>query len=173
MSIAGILSSGLASLLQPANVQSSVPNKRAEFKQLGQDLQSGNLSAAQQDFATLTQSSSTQTFSVSQGASSGAAVSLKQSFSDLKSALASGDLSGAQQAYSQIQQDFQAQNAHGHHHHQGGAAPAQGQDTGTSNSATDLMRMLTGATNSNATSAYSSADLMALLSSSPGLDEAA
>ncbi len=176
MSITGILSSGLSSLLQPTSVQSTVQKKRAEFQQLGQDLQSGNLSAAQQDFATLSQNSSTQTSSVNSSTPSNSAVSLKQSFSDLKTALSSGDISGAQQAYSQIQQDFQAngaQGAHGHHHHHGGGAPpVQGQDTSTSSTA-DLMSMLTGATNSSATSAYSTTDLMALLGSSSALNAAA
>lgn len=164
MSVAGISSN----LYLPASMQNSFQDRRAEFQQLGKDLQSGNLSAAQQDFATLTQNSTSQ--SASPGASS-AAVSLKQAFGNLQTALSSGDVSGAQQAYSQIQQDFQSQGTQGHHHHHhgGGASPTQSTDSST----TDLINMLTVATNSNATSAYSSTDLLALLSSSPAIDAAA
>ena len=53
MSVAGISSSNLFDINDSReSVQSQM---RQEFAQLGQDLQSGNLSAAQSDFATLTQ----------------------------------------------------------------------------------------------------------------------
>ena len=89
-----------------------------EFQQLGQDLQSGNLSAAQQDSVTLQQlgpqSNSTPS---SQGNNP-----IAQEFSQLSQDLQSGNLSAAQQDYSKIQQDFQSQGAQGHHrhHHHGG-----------------------------------------------------
>ena len=57
MSISGILSSSLNSL-DTTSVQSKFQQFhqiQQEFHQLGQDLQSGNLSAAQSDFATLQQ----------------------------------------------------------------------------------------------------------------------
>ena len=53
MSIAGIASTAFAHL---ANVQRSYQKVQSEFKQLGQDLQAGNLTQAQADFVTLSQS---------------------------------------------------------------------------------------------------------------------
>jgi len=88
---------------------------QSEFSQLGQDLQSGNVTQAQSDFNTLSQlfSNSQQTTSISP---------LAQDFQTLGQALQSGNLSGAQTAYNNIQQDVQqaAGHAHSHHHHHGG-----------------------------------------------------
>ena len=50
MSVSGISSS---SLYDTQSVQNSAQQFRQEFQQLGQDLQAGNLSAAQSDFTTL------------------------------------------------------------------------------------------------------------------------
>ena len=60
MSVSGILSSVMSSVLSSQSAQTqSTQNPRQqfqqEFQQLGSDLQSGNLSAAQTDFATLQQ----------------------------------------------------------------------------------------------------------------------
>jgi len=91
-----------------------------EFQQLGKDLTSGNLSAAQSDFATLQkdlpQVSSTST---SQGNNP-----IAQAFNQLSQDLQAGNLSAAQQDYSTIQQDFQSQASkmHGHHHHHSGGS---------------------------------------------------
>ena len=52
MSVAGISST---SFYNPQSVSNKMQQVRQEFQQLGQDLQSGNLSAAQADFATLQQ----------------------------------------------------------------------------------------------------------------------
>jgi len=114
------------------SVQNEFQQFRQEFQQLGQDLQSGNLSAAQQDFVTLQQlapqsnsTSSTQSNSTSSTQSSNP---IAQEFNQLSQALQSGNLSAAQQDYSQIQQDFQSQSAQGHHHHHhhgGGSGSSQ------------------------------------------------
>src|SRR3974377_1110102 len=53
MSVAGITSINSAQL---ANVQRNYQKVQSEFKQLGQDLQAGNLTQAQADFVTLSQS---------------------------------------------------------------------------------------------------------------------
>ena len=53
MSVTGITSLNSA---QIANFQSNFQKVQSEFKQLGQDLQSGNLTQAQTDFVTLSQS---------------------------------------------------------------------------------------------------------------------
>ncbi len=117
MSVSGISSASLYS------AQSTQNNFQQLFQQLGQDLQSGNLSGAQSAFSSLQklipQSSST---SASESNSP-----IAQAFSQLAKDLQSGNLSAAQQDYTTIQQDFQnlaaqgqAQATEGHHHHHGG-----------------------------------------------------
>jgi outer membrane protein assembly factor BamD (BamD/ComL family) len=94
-----------------------------EFQQLGQDLTSGNLSAAQSDFVTLQQD-------LPQASSTSTAQSnnpIAQAFSQLSQDLQAGNLSAAQQDYSTIQQDFQSQASQMHHHHHksGGSQESQ------------------------------------------------
>lgn len=115
MSVAGISSSLLN--YTPQSVQNNFQQFQKEFQQLGQDLQSGNLSAAQSDFATL-QKDEPQSSSSSASQNS----PIAQAFSQLSKDLQSGNLSAAQQDYSSLQQDFQNQatQAHRHHHHGGG-----------------------------------------------------
>ncbi len=90
------------------------------FQSLGKDLQSGNLTAAQQDFATIQQSAQ-QAQSSGQahhghhhhhasGANSDATSpvsSLQQDFTSLGQNLQSGNLASAQQAYASLQSDLQ------------------------------------------------------------------
>lgn len=121
MSVAGILSSGLFNYAAQS-VNNNVQQFRQEFQQLGQDLQSGNLSAAQTDFATLQQS---------QAQSSSSAQSnspIAQDFKQLSQDLQSGSVPAAQQDFAKIQQDLQSRAAqgHGHHHHGGGGGGANG-----------------------------------------------
>jgi outer membrane protein assembly factor BamD (BamD/ComL family) len=98
-----------------------------DFTQLGQDLQSGNLSAAQSDFVTL-QNDMPQTGSTSSSTSQ-SSNPIAQAFSQLSQDLQSGNLTAAQQDYSTIQQDFQnqaSQTHHRHHHHHfGGSQQSQ------------------------------------------------
>src|SRR5208283_1420017 len=54
MSVSGISSSSFANY-GSQSIQNRMQTARQEFQQLGQDLQSGNLTAAQSDFATLQQ----------------------------------------------------------------------------------------------------------------------
>jgi outer membrane protein assembly factor BamD (BamD/ComL family) len=121
MSIAGILSSSLFNS-NSQSVTSPQQSFQKEFQQLGQALQSGNLSAAQADFATLQQNSPTS--SATSSASSGNPIA--QAFSQLGKDLQSGNISAAQQDFSNIQQDTQSQSqstqtsGHHHHHHGGG-----------------------------------------------------
>ncbi|MGA2962171.1 MAG: hypothetical protein ABSD96_10905 [Candidatus Korobacteraceae bacterium] len=114
MSVSGISSSNL---FNPQQIQQ-------EFKQLGKDLQSGNLSAAQADFVTL-QQSAPQSTSTSSSQSNNP---IAQAFNQLGEDLQSGNASAAQQDYSTIQQDLQNQasssqatQGHHHHHHGGGS----------------------------------------------------
>lgn len=115
MSIAGILSSSLLNLSTPS-ATSPQQSFQKEFQKLGQDLQSGNLSAAQQDFSKIqqdVQSHSTQAHHHHRpgeggGWSGGQASTLVQEFAQLSQSLQAGNLSAAQQAYSAVQQSFPA-----------------------------------------------------------------
>jgi outer membrane protein assembly factor BamD (BamD/ComL family) len=127
MSVSGISSSLVDYIPGGQNGPSKIQQFKQEFQQLGQDLQSGNLSAAQADFATLQKPGQTSSNSSSSQTSS----PIQQAFNQLSQDLQSGNLSGAQQDYSQIQQDIQnrlaqgqAQGHHHHHHHGGGSSEA-------------------------------------------------
>jgi outer membrane protein assembly factor BamD (BamD/ComL family) len=128
MSVLGIMSSSLMNLgIQ--SMQSRMQTARKEFSQLGQDLQSGNLSAAQSDFATLQQmqpqssaSSSTQSTSP-----------ITQDFNQLATDLKAGNTTAAQQDYTQLQKDLQTQpptTQHHHHHHGGGSGSSSNSEIG-------------------------------------------
>jgi hypothetical protein len=81
--------------------------QNAPFEQLGQDLTSGNLAAAQSDFANMQQA-----FSQITGGSPSTASSnpVAQAFLQLSTDLKSGNLSAAKQDYANIQQDMNARN---------------------------------------------------------------
>jgi hypothetical protein len=129
MSLAGIASSVL-SILGGLQANSSPKPQfgsnsiSTEFQQLGQDLQSGNLSQAQQDFATLSQNlpggiQAVRSFSPSTAATS---TTLSQVVALLGNDLQSGNLSAAQSDFTTLQQDLQGVGAqggqiHGHRHH--------------------------------------------------------
>jgi outer membrane protein assembly factor BamD (BamD/ComL family) len=74
---------------------------RQDFQKLGQDLQAGNLSGAQADFAAL-QKDGPQSSSATQSSNP-----IAQGLQQLSSDLQSGNLTAAQQDYSNLQQDFQ------------------------------------------------------------------
>ena len=123
MSVAGISSSNLFNINDSRrSVESEM---KQEFAQLGQDLQSGNLSAAQSDFATLTQMGpqSTTNSSSSTAASNNP---MAQAFAQLSKDLQSGNLSAAQHDFATIQQEMQSNavqsGGHRHHHHGGGGS---------------------------------------------------
>lgn len=117
MSVAGISSSNLFDF-NSQSVQNRKQQLQQEFQQLGQDLQSGNLSAAQSDFTTLQQSGP----QISSTSSNQNTSPIAQDFKQLSQDIQSGNISAAQQDYAKIQQDFQSQAAgqHAHHHHRGG-----------------------------------------------------
>jgi outer membrane protein assembly factor BamD (BamD/ComL family) len=113
MSVSGILSS----ILLPndfSKVQSRGQQFKQQFQQLGQDLQSGNLSAAQADFAALRPSSAQTTAASSSQSTS----PIAQAFQQLSTDLQSGNVSAAQKDFAALQQDFQsdATQGGGHHH---------------------------------------------------------
>ena len=99
------------------DVANKMQQIKSEFQQLGQDLQSGNLSAAQSDFATLTQLTPSLS-STSSTTSSTNSSPIAQAFAQLAQDLQSGNLSAAQKDFATIQQDMQSAIAvHGQHHH--------------------------------------------------------
>jgi soluble cytochrome b562 len=118
-----------------ANSQQSTMQQN--FQDLVQALQSGNLSAAQQAYATLTQNAPAQGAA---GSASGQSNPFQQAMASIGSALQSGNISGAQAAMQGLQQTMKAH--HGHHHHHG----SQSQSTTTQNSTG--ISTLTTATNS-------------------------
>jgi hypothetical protein len=132
MSVAGITSINSTQL---ANVQQNLQKVQNEFKQLGHDLQSGNLTQAQADFVTLSQSlASPPNFvgptaldkqagtgsspvnppttvgptAVTQSATaSHHRVHLRQALNQLGHALQAGNLAAAQQAFATMSQIWQ------------------------------------------------------------------
>jgi hypothetical protein len=123
MSVAGISTASL----YPAN-NSNAPHNNIRFRddvrQLGQDLQSGNLSAAQQDFATLQQDGPSGSSSPTHSNNP-----VAQAFNQLSVDLQSGNLSGAQQAYSNVEQNSpkpsQAESHSLHHFVNGSGGTSQ------------------------------------------------
>ena len=111
MSVAGIASSILSALSGLQHNQSGTKTIQSEFQQLGQDLQSGNLTAAQSDYTTLGQNLQQNSI---HGAhlhshstnSSNTVSQSQQELSELGQALKSGSLSGAQQAYTSLQAEL-------------------------------------------------------------------
>src|ERR1700740_3085367 len=133
MSISGIANTALSSLLTATqsaqNGQGNFQQIQSEFQQLGQDLQAGNLSQAQQDYATLSQNfPNAQSATTTTTANSSNPIA--QAFAALSQDLQNGNISGAQQDYATIQQDFQQQKQGAgqvhHHHHHGGGGGQQG-----------------------------------------------
>ena len=115
----------------------STPNSQGakDFQALQSALGSGDLSGAQQAFASLQKDlqsagstgrrhhhhgdSASNATQSAQGSSSSSQKSSQgaQDLQALQTALTSGDLSGAQQAFAALKQDLQASGQAGHHHH--------------------------------------------------------
>ena len=119
MSTNGI--SSQAPSYQPNSQQSAF---QQNFQTLTQAIQSGNLAAAQQAYASLTQNAPAQ----STGGSTGSlANSFQQALSSIGAALQSGNISAAQTAVQTMQQSMMAH--HGHHHD---GAPSQSSEANSS-----------------------------------------
>jgi len=133
MGVFGIASSILGQISSTASQNSNKQQFKQGFQLLGQDLQSGNLSQAQSDFASLQQlipgGQQNTLLAPTSGAQSGnpLATAVSQLAQDLKS----GNLSAAQSDFSTVQQDLQQAGSrlggtHGHHHrHHGGGESSQ------------------------------------------------
>jgi outer membrane protein assembly factor BamD (BamD/ComL family) len=122
MSITSVASSTLLTQIYATqstqNNQSPFQQIQTDFQQLGQDLQAGNLTGAQQDFATLQQALPSGQSQSQQNTAS----PIAQAFTALSQALQSGNLQDAQTAFTTLQGDIQQQQGSGqrHHHHHGG-----------------------------------------------------
>jgi len=101
MSISGILSS---SFLQKQLGAPSTPYQQS-IEQLSKDLQSGNLAAAQSDFATLQKAFSPSPISTAAASAASTSNTVAQAFNQLATDLQSGNLSAAQKDFSALQQD--------------------------------------------------------------------
>lgn len=118
MSISGILSSGI---LQKQLGAPSTPNKQS-IEQLSKDLQSGNLAAAQSDFASLQKAFAPSVTSAASASAASTSNPVAQAFNQLATDLKSGNLSAAQKDFSVLQQDLENLRAPGssgsfQHHH--------------------------------------------------------
>jgi hypothetical protein len=115
MSISGIL----ASVFNHQQTSATSNPYQQQIQQLGQALQSGNLSAAQSDFATLQQAFS-QPATTTGPASTNTSSPVNQSFRQLASDLQSGNLTAAQKDFYTIQQGIKPQGSplsnHFHYH---------------------------------------------------------
>jgi hypothetical protein len=122
-----------------------------KMQQLGQALQSGNLSAAQSDFATLRAAFSqpaTATGSTSTGSTSNP---VAQAFNQLSTDLRSGSLSSAQKDFSTLQQDLQnnLSTDHLHHHHHLSSGGGSGDSSNQNSLLQDLNQIGQSLTSSN------------------------
>jgi hypothetical protein len=168
MSIVGILGSNLFSGVVNGfqGTQGAAAPKfeqiKEQFQQLGQDLQSGNLTQAQTDYATLskefpganpagttapattaattaaTAPATTTTTPATTGTPTAGTPSTAQQFAQLGQDLQSGNLQAAQQDYTNLQQTAQqnsAQQVGGHHRHGHHGQGGGSQPTSTGSSA--------------------------------------
>jgi len=139
MSVLGIAASNFLAALHPAATQSKFKQIQQDFQQLGQDLQSGNLTPAQSDLAALQQllpGQQTQSATAPTNATSGAQPvnPISQAVAQLGADLQSGNLPAAQSDFATLQQDLQLQggvSSRRFHHHHGGPifeSPLSGQN---------------------------------------------
>jgi outer membrane protein assembly factor BamD (BamD/ComL family) len=147
MSVTGIASSILSAIGASQSGQSSQSNFqsiKSEFQQLGQDLQSGNLTQAETDYTTLSQQlpASFTSAATTTASTTTAQSPLAQAFAQLGQDLQSGNLQGAQQLYSNIQQDLQSSGLQvgGHHHHHHSESSQNSSSTSASSSSNPIVQ---------------------------------
>jgi hypothetical protein len=129
MSAIGFMSSSVLESLLSRTTQNSAQKFKQGFQQLGQDLQSGNVSQAATDLASLQLGAGTSQSSSgslpgtsSSSVSSSSASSVTQSFNQIAQDLKSGNLTAAQSDYVTLQQNLQ--QGHQMHSHRGGLSGA-------------------------------------------------
>ncbi len=151
MSVAGILSSAAFNISAQV-FQNRMQKSKQEFQQLGTDLQSGNLSAAQADFATLQKMQP----QPSQSSSAQSGTSVSQDMTQLSADLKAGNTTAAQQDFTQLQKDIQSQPPTTHHHHHHHSQSDSSTDSATSQLFSQLGTALQSGNLSAAQQAYSS-----------------
>jgi len=124
MSISGVSSSDVFQASVAQGAQTRFRQIQSQFQKVGQDLQFGNLTQAQADFATLSQElpSAQQAGAAT---TTGPTNTLAKAFQALGQDLKAGNLAASQTDFATIQQDAQQQSssqAQGHHHHHGGGS---------------------------------------------------
>lgn len=130
MAVAAILAGGAFDLIRHLTSHGTSKNTfqqlKQEFQQLGSDLQAGNLSQAQSDFAALQQKLPGASPANASLPSTGQNT-LPAALAQLSQDLQAGNLSAAQSDFAAVQQDVQqigqqqaAGGAHHHHHHPSG-----------------------------------------------------
>jgi outer membrane protein assembly factor BamD (BamD/ComL family) len=134
MSVSGISASSFFAGLNSTVIQNRFKQVQQEFQQLGQDLQTGNLSKAQNDFSALQQLLPSQQPSATAAAQTASQASspISQAIGQLGQDLKAGNLSAAQSDFATLQQDIQRAGVAGHHHHRLHAegSQASGQQNG-------------------------------------------
>ncbi len=111
MSAIGFMGSGVLESLLARSTQNNTQKLKQNFAQLGQDLQSGNVSQAESDLAGLQAG-----FASTQPLSSSSPSAVTQAFNQIAQDLRSGNLTAAQSDYAALQQNLQ-QNGHSYHSH--------------------------------------------------------
>lgn len=122
-----------------------------QMQQLGQALQSGNLSAAQSDFATLQASFSQPATTTGSASASSSSNPVAQAFNQLGTDLQSDNISAAQKDFSTAQQDLQnnLSSDHFHQHHHLSSGGGSGDSSSQNSLLQDLNQIGQSLTSSN------------------------
>jgi outer membrane protein assembly factor BamD (BamD/ComL family) len=142
--------SSVSSATNPYQTDTQNPwqQRAQDFKSLQSALQSGDLSGAQQAFASLQQNQPTSSQTASTTTASNRNSQASNAFQALQSALGTGNLEAAQQAFSSLKQSMQSgrvagTGGHHHHHHGGGSASSTTQNAGASSSGSSAQNLST------------------------------
>ena len=133
MSISGVSSSDVFQSSVAQGAQTKFQQIQSQFQKVGQDLQSGNLTQAQADFATLSQELPS-ALQAGGSTTTGPTNTLAKAFQALGQDLQAGNLAASQADFATILQDTQQQSSgqtHGHHHHHHGDVGSSQQTNGT------------------------------------------
>jgi len=149
MGIFGIASTVLGQITSATTPNPHKQQVKQGFQLLGQDLQSGNLSQAQGDFASLQQllPGGQQRSLLTPVSSAQSTNPLATAVSQLAQDLKSGNLTAAQSDFATVQQNLQqagpqAGAAHGHHHRHHQSDGDSGQSSGQQNPISTLFGQL-------------------------------
>jgi hypothetical protein len=147
MSVSGISASSFFAGLNSPTVQNKFQKIQKGFQQLGQDLQSGNLSRAQNDVSSLQQllPSQQQNAATVPLSTTPSSSPVSQTFAQLAQDLKTGNLSAAQSDFATLQQDLKqggTVTGHRHHHMHSENSQSAAQQTGPATLFGDLSQEL-------------------------------